>query len=60
MEAAWLAAEKAERKATKKGKKGAVEESGADVGADGPKQQRQKKWGMMMRERWHVRLRQHR
>ena len=37
VEAAWLAVEKAARKAAKKGKKHAVEESGVDVGAKGPK-----------------------
>ena len=36
-EAAWLAAEKAARKEVKKGKKRAVEESGADAGAEGSK-----------------------
>ena len=33
VEAAWLAAEKAAKKEVKKGKKRAVEESGADAGA---------------------------
>ena len=36
-EAAWLAAEKAAKKEVKKGKKHAVEESGANVGAEGSK-----------------------
>ena len=36
-EAAWLAAEKAARKAVKKGKKCVIEELGIDVGAKGPK-----------------------
>ena len=36
-EAVWLAAEKAAKKEVKKGKKHAVEELGADAGAEGSK-----------------------
>ena len=42
-EATWLAAEKAARKATKQGKKWAVEESGANMGAEGPKRKKRVK-----------------
>ena len=42
-EAVWLAAEKAVRKEAKKGKKCAVEESGADAGADSPKPKKRAK-----------------
>ena len=36
-DAVWLAVEKAVKKAVKKGKKHAVEESGVNAGAEGPK-----------------------
>ena len=43
VEAVWLAAEKAARKEAKKGKKHVVEESGADVGAEGSKPKKRAK-----------------
>ena len=42
-EAAWLAAEKAAKKEVKKGKKRAVEELGADAGAEGSKPKKRAK-----------------
>ena len=42
-EAVWLAAEKAAKKEVKKGKKHAVEESGANVGAEGSKPKKRAK-----------------